>query len=126
MERIYKQILTYRFILCAEGLTTLVKRHENRGDIHGFKVCRGAPSLSHLLFANDCLLFFGANVREIDCLKHILKTYYMQKHLVKQLIMPNQRFILAEIRLKILRRARSLRNYGHWKVSWNVVHERKK
>jgi hypothetical protein len=48
----------YLFILCAEGLTTLIKKYEGRGDIHGIKVCLGAPSLSHLLFADDCFLFF--------------------------------------------------------------------
>jgi hypothetical protein len=65
----------YLFILCAEGLTSLIKKYEGRGDIHGVKVCRGAPSLSHLLFADDCFLFFRADAREAHCMKQILNDY---------------------------------------------------
>jgi hypothetical protein len=36
----------YLFILCAEGLTNLIHKYEGKGDIHGVKVCRGAPSLT--------------------------------------------------------------------------------
>jgi hypothetical protein len=63
------------FILCAEGLSALLKRAEARGDIHGVKVCRGAPLLTHLLFADDCFLFCRANIREITKIKEILQTY---------------------------------------------------
>ncbi|PNX94585.1 ribonuclease H [Trifolium pratense] len=65
----------YLFILCAEGLTSLIKKYEGRGDIHGVKVCRGAPSLSHLLFADDCFLFFRADVGEAQNMKKILNDY---------------------------------------------------
>lgn len=43
----------YLFILCIEGLSSLLEKVEARGDIHGIKMCRGAPLLSHLLFAYD-------------------------------------------------------------------------
>jgi hypothetical protein len=46
-----------------------------RGDIHGVKVCRGAPMVSHLLFADDCFLFCRANLDETRKLMSILKTY---------------------------------------------------
>jgi hypothetical protein len=39
------------------------------------KVCKGAPSLSHLLFADDCFLFFSADIREAQCMKRILNDY---------------------------------------------------
>ncbi|CAJ2642045.1 unnamed protein product [Trifolium pratense] len=65
----------YLFILCTEGLTYLIKKYEGRGDIHGVRVCRGAPSLSHLLFADDCFLFFRADVRKAQCMKQILNNY---------------------------------------------------
>lgn len=32
----------YLFILCLEGLSSLLKKVENKGYIHGIKVCRGA------------------------------------------------------------------------------------
>src|SRR3954465_8131853 len=44
----------YLFILIAEGLSALIKGAVSRGDIHGVQICREAPSVSHLLFADDC------------------------------------------------------------------------
>ncbi|GAU24827.1 hypothetical protein TSUD_157400 [Trifolium subterraneum] len=35
-----------------------------RGDLHGVRICCGAPEVSHLLFADDCFLFCRANVAE--------------------------------------------------------------
>jgi hypothetical protein len=65
----------YLFIMCTEGLSALLRRSEARGELHGIKVCRGAPILSHLLFADDCFLFCRADVRESTKLKEILKEY---------------------------------------------------
>jgi len=65
----------YLFILCAEGLSALLRRLKARGDIHGVKVCRGVLLLTHLLFADDCFLFCRANNRESTKLKEILQTY---------------------------------------------------
>jgi len=48
----------YLFIICAEGLSSLIRDAEERGTISGVRVCRGAPSVSYLLFADDCFLFF--------------------------------------------------------------------
>lgn len=62
----------YLLLLCSGELITLLKRAEARGDIHGIQVCRGAPSLSHLLFSDEFLLFFRANLSEVDHIKHIL------------------------------------------------------
>jgi hypothetical protein len=65
----------YIFIMCAEGLSSLLKKAEARGEIHGVKVCRGAPLLTHLLFADNCFLFCRANIRESTKLKEILQYY---------------------------------------------------
>ncbi|GAU31579.1 hypothetical protein TSUD_54020 [Trifolium subterraneum] len=46
-----------------------------RGDLHGVKICRGAPEVSHILFADDCFLFYRANVAEVNELMRILHTY---------------------------------------------------
>lgn len=43
--------------------------------IHGCKVARGAPTISHLLFADDCYLFFRASEMETDNIKRILNRY---------------------------------------------------
>lgn len=54
----------YLFILCAQGLTSLIEKAERRGDLHGVRVCTGAPTFTHLLFADDCFLFCRATERE--------------------------------------------------------------
>ncbi|GAU44445.1 hypothetical protein TSUD_92990 [Trifolium subterraneum] len=46
-----------------------------RGDLHGVRICRGAPEVSHLLFADDCFLLCRANVAEVNELMRILHTY---------------------------------------------------
>jgi hypothetical protein len=65
----------YLFILATEGLPTLIKQSIGRGEIHGIKICRGAPLVSHLLFADDCFLFCRANIAEATHLMSILDTY---------------------------------------------------
>ncbi|GAU17164.1 hypothetical protein TSUD_177940 [Trifolium subterraneum] len=68
-------ISPYLFILVTECLTALIHQSVGRGDIHGVRICRGAPEISHLLFADDCFLFCRANVVEVNELMRILHTY---------------------------------------------------
>ncbi|XP_074348430.1 uncharacterized protein LOC141687156 [Apium graveolens] len=56
----------YLFILCAEGLSVLIRKYESNQLIKGIKICRAAPSISHLFFANDSYLF--CNVDDSDAL----------------------------------------------------------
>jgi hypothetical protein len=65
----------YLFILVTEGLTTLIKKSIANGDLHGVQICRGAPVVSHLLFADDCFLFCRSSVAETNHLMQILNTY---------------------------------------------------
>ena len=50
-------ISPYLYILCVEGISSMIRRNEASGLIHGCTIARGAPSISHLLFADDCYLF---------------------------------------------------------------------
>jgi hypothetical protein len=65
----------YLFIICAEGLSSLIQDMENRETISGTQICRAAPAVSHLLFADDCFLFFKATESEAQVMKDILSTY---------------------------------------------------
>ncbi|XP_019157468.1 PREDICTED: uncharacterized protein LOC109154044 [Ipomoea nil] len=65
----------YLFIICAEGLSVLLQQAEARGDIHGVRVARGAPTVTHLFFADDSLLFFRANQQETLKVKECLDLY---------------------------------------------------
>lgn len=68
-------ISPYLYILCAEWLSAIIKNYEATGVIHGCKVARGAPSVSHLLFADDCYFFFRASKTEVSIMKSILNRY---------------------------------------------------
>ena len=63
----------YLFLICAEGLSALIKKASVDGLLGGISVCRRGPSLSHLFFADDSLIFCKATLRECDALQKILK-----------------------------------------------------
>lgn len=68
-------ISPYLYILCAEGLNSMIRRAEHVGLIHGCSIARGAPAVSHLLFADDCYLFFKATLVETNTMKNVLRRY---------------------------------------------------
>jgi hypothetical protein len=65
----------YLFLLCAEGISAMLYEAERNGSLKGAKLCREAPSVSHLLFADDSLLLFEANERNAQTIRSILDTY---------------------------------------------------
>ena len=65
----------YLFILCTEGFSSILKKVECRGDIHGIKVYRGTPVLSHILFGGNCFLFCMISEKETTRPTQILDTY---------------------------------------------------
>nr|ABN08038.1 RNA-directed DNA polymerase (Reverse transcriptase) [Medicago truncatula] len=64
----------YLYIICAEGLSAIIKNHEFRGKIHGVRICRTTPSISHLLFADDNFLFCKATESEAQYVKDIISS----------------------------------------------------
>lgn len=58
-----------------EALSTLIRRAETQRLLHGARICRGAPEISHLFFADDSIIFGRATNQELDCVKHILEIY---------------------------------------------------
>ncbi|KAH9697393.1 reverse transcriptase domain-containing protein [Citrus sinensis] len=65
----------YLFIICAEGLSSLIRTKEREGLLHGVTIARGAPTVSHLFFADNSFLFFQANVNEAALIKELLAVY---------------------------------------------------
>jgi hypothetical protein len=68
-------ISPYLFLLCAEGFSSLLAKAEEEGKIGGVRVCRNAPSVSHLLFADDSLILCRATEGEATNLKELLRIY---------------------------------------------------
>ena len=64
----------YLFLLCSEGLHRLIQTAANNGEIKGVSICRNGPRLTHLLFADDSLLFCRATRSECQKVLEILST----------------------------------------------------
>lgn len=65
----------FLFLICAEGLSALLHRHEERRSLHGFQLCPQGLNISHLFFADDSVIFCHTEEREVYCLKQILDCY---------------------------------------------------
>lgn len=65
----------YLFLICAEGLSAMLHEAEMRGSLGGIKICREAPSVSHLLFADDSLLLMEAKAESAHEVNKILNSY---------------------------------------------------
>ncbi|GLT59230.1 hypothetical protein SLA2020_320610 [Shorea laevis] len=63
----------YLFILCAEGLSSMLKEAEQRRLLHGVRICQQAPKISHLFFADDSFLFLRATTTKVNNLMDILR-----------------------------------------------------
>ncbi|XP_056698590.1 uncharacterized protein [Spinacia oleracea] len=61
----------YLFLFCMDIFSRMLILGENIGLFRGIKISRRAPSINHLFFADDAMIFFRAN--ENSC-KNIMKT----------------------------------------------------
>jgi hypothetical protein len=68
-------ISPYLFLLCAEGHSSLLKVVGPGYLSRGVRVGIHAPWVSHLLFADDCIVFSKASQRDAARLQEILDTY---------------------------------------------------
>ncbi|KAL9687678.1 hypothetical protein QQ045_032085 [Rhodiola kirilowii] len=70
-------ISPYLFIICMEWLAFACIQKQEEGRMVGVKICRSAPSISHLFFADDCLLFMKATLQNVVALKDILERFQL-------------------------------------------------
>ena len=59
----------YLFLLCFKGLNGLIEHAVDRKLIEGVSLCSNGPKISHLLFADDSLLFRRARVGDIEIIQ---------------------------------------------------------
>lgn len=65
----------YLFVICAKGLSGLLRRSEALDQLHGIKICKEAPSIHHLLFADDRFLFARGSLEECVQIRQLLRAY---------------------------------------------------
>ena len=68
-------ISPYLFLLCTEGFHGLLKKAKDLGKIRGVSISCNGPKLTHLLFANDSIIFCKAQNNDCQKLLEILGTY---------------------------------------------------
>ncbi|XP_027098791.1 uncharacterized protein [Coffea arabica] len=65
----------YLFLLCSEGFASLLRQAAGNKRISGMRLCRQGPSLTHLFFADDSLIFCKANKQQAIELMRVLQVY---------------------------------------------------
>jgi hypothetical protein len=65
----------FLFILGSEILSRLFFREENLGLLQGIKMARLCPPITHLLFADDVMIFARAKASEFEVILKCLNTY---------------------------------------------------
>ncbi|KAK3230966.1 hypothetical protein Dsin_002847 [Dipteronia sinensis] len=65
----------YLFLICVEGLTTLINTAYINGSIAGFRCSRSSPIITHLFFVDDSLLFSEATDSNCMAIRGVLDDY---------------------------------------------------
>ncbi|OMO51274.1 reverse transcriptase [Corchorus capsularis] len=65
----------YLFLLCMEGLSSLISAASRSGSIHGISISRSVPRVSHLFFSDDNILFLQASKTECDAVISLLNLF---------------------------------------------------
>jgi hypothetical protein len=81
----------FLFLFVADGLAAILRQKVQVKEVTPVRVCPRAPGISHLLFADDTLLFFRAMAQEANNVKEALAAY---AHATGQLINPSKCSIL--------------------------------
>ena len=65
----------YLFLICAEGMSSLMHQSIQNKAITGVQVGKACPQLSHLLFADDSLFCCKASIQEAEQMKEMFAIY---------------------------------------------------
>ncbi|KAM0839690.1 hypothetical protein ACQ4PT_060147 [Festuca glaucescens] len=65
----------YLFLFVAECLSSVINRAILTHSLQEFKISRSSPGISHLLFADDCLMFFHANPEQARVVKEAITEF---------------------------------------------------
>jgi hypothetical protein len=65
----------FLFLFVLDGLSALLKHEVDQNSITSIRVCRRVPGISHLLFADETLLFFKATENEAQRIKNAFNIY---------------------------------------------------
>jgi hypothetical protein len=74
-SRVLHPLLPYLFLLVVHCLSLLVKNYERQGLISSIHVSRRGPSISHLLFADDSILFFKLEENQSRHVRDLLAVF---------------------------------------------------
>jgi hypothetical protein len=59
----------YLFLFCVEGFSALLRQAQRINDLKGVKFGSQGPTITHLLFADDSIVFLEANQDSLTALK---------------------------------------------------------
>lgn len=65
----------YIFVICTQGLSSLINGYKESGLIKGVQMASRGPTITHLFFADDSLLFFKADRDSCRYIKDCLDIY---------------------------------------------------
>jgi hypothetical protein len=65
----------YLFVLCMDKLSHIILQVVRDNKWHGIKAGRNGPEISHLMFADDLLLFGEATEKQMRCVMQVLNSF---------------------------------------------------
>jgi hypothetical protein len=65
----------YLFLICAEGLSSLIRKAKRDHLFRGVAICHGGPRISHLFFADDSVIFCRASISDCVVIQNLLSLY---------------------------------------------------
>jgi hypothetical protein len=65
----------YLFLFCVEGFSALLRQAQAEAQLAGVSFGRNGPTITHLLFADDSVVFMEATSSSMEALRSVLRKY---------------------------------------------------